>query len=240
MTYVEGFVSAVPRANKQAYLKHAQDAVALFKEYGVIRFVETWGEDVPHGKLTDFYRAVDAREDEDVVFSWLEYPDKHTRDTAGEAMMRDPRMEAMSADMPFDGQRMIYAGFEAIVDHKADGPIGYADGYLVPVKQDKKEAYRALAEKAAAKFLEYGAVRVVEAWGDDVPDGKITDYRRALQTKDGEAVVFSFVEWPDKDVRNAGWEKMMADEDLRPVGEPPFDPQRMFWGGFTPLLDTGQ
>lgn len=236
MTYVEGFVTAVPTANKDAYLKHAQEAAPLFKEFGATRFVEAWGDDVPKGKVTDFQGAVQAKDDETVLFSWLEYPDKATRDAASEKMMSDPRMEAMGANMPFDGKRMIFAGFDSIVEEGSE-PGGYIDGFVAPVPPANKEAYRAMATKCAPIFLEYGATGVVEGWGDDVRDGKVTDYKRAVKAQDGENVVYSWIEWPDKDTRVAGWEKVMADERMKPDGDPPFDGKRMFWGGFTPILD---
>ena len=240
MTYVEGFVAAVPTANKEAYLKHASDAAPLFKEFGATRMVENWGDDVPKGKVTDFQGAVQAKDDETVVFSWFEYPDKATRDAANEKMMSDPRMKEMGANMPFDGQRMIYGGFDSIIDEKAEGATGYTDGYVVPVPDAKKDAYREMAQKAAAKFKDYGAVRVVEAWGDDVPEGKVTDYKRAVKATEGENIVYSYVEWPDKATRDAGWEKMMKDPDMQPSGDMPFDGKRMFFGGFQPIVDTAK
>ncbi len=238
MTYIDGFVAAVPTQNKELYRQHAADALPLFKEFGVVRMVENWGDDVPRGKLTDFYGAVQAKEDETVVFSWFEYPDKAARDAAGQKMMSDPRMEAMGKAMPFDGKRMIYGGFEAFVDERAEGETGYVDGYLLPVPEGKKDDYRAMAEKAAAKFRDYGAVRVVEAWGDEVPEGKVTDYQRAVKAEEGETIVYSYVEWPDKETRDKGWERMMADPDMQPDGEMPFDGKRMFWGGFRPIIDA--
>jgi uncharacterized protein YbaA (DUF1428 family) len=238
MTYIEGFVAAVPTANKDAYKKHAEEAAPLFKEFGVARMVENWGDDVPKGKVTDFQGAVQAKDDETVVFSWFEYPDKATRDAANAKMMSDPRMEQMGAEMPFDGKRMIIGGFDSFVDQKADGQTGYTDGYILPVPEGKKADYKAMAEKAAEKFKSYGALRVVEAWGDDVPEGKVTDYRRAVKAEEGENVVYSYVEWPDKATRDAGWEQMMKDPDMQPDGEMPFDGKRMFWGGFKPIIDT--
>ncbi|WP_122467223.1 DUF1428 domain-containing protein [Brevundimonas lutea] len=238
MSYIEGFVTAVPAANKDAYIKHATDALPVFKEFGVTRMVETWGDDVPDGKLTDFKGAVQARDDEVVVFSWFEYPDRAARAAANEKIMADPRMEAMSRDMPFDGKRMIYGGFDSIVDDGASEGAGYADGYLVAVPQKNREAYREMASKASAVFREYGALRVVEAWGDDVPDGKITDYRRAVKAEDGEAVVYSFVEWPSKAVRDKAWTKIMDDERMKPDPDNmPFDGKRMIYGGFSPIVD---
>ena len=116
MKHVEGFVAAVPAANKEIYRKHAAEAAPLFKEFGATRMVECWGDDVPDGKLTDFRRAVRATEDEVVVFSWIEYPSKEARDAANERIRTDPRMKAMGVTMPFDGKRMIFGGFAPILD----------------------------------------------------------------------------------------------------------------------------
>lgn len=235
--YIEGFVVAVPTANKEAYRKHAESAVPIFKEFGMTRMVEAWGDDVPDGKITDFKRAVQAKDDETVVFSWCEYPDKATRDAASEKMMSDPRMEDMG-EMPFDGKRMIFSGFDPIIDQRGEGSTGYADGYVLPVPNANKDAFLAMAEKAAPVFLEYGATRVVEAWGDDIRDGTVTDFKKAVKAEEGENVVFSYVEWPDKKTRDDGWVKIMADERMQPDGEMPLDRQRMFWGGFEVMLDT--
>ena len=178
MTYVEGFVVAVPTANKDAYRKHAGDAAPIFKEFGVTRMVEAWGDDVPRGKVTDFYGAVQAKDDETVVFSWFEYPDRATRDAANEKMMSDPRMEEMGAQMPFDAKRMIFGGFNSFVDERADGASNYIDGFVLPVPEGKRQAYHDMAAKASGKFKEYGAVRVVEAWGDDVATARSPTIRR--------------------------------------------------------------
>ncbi|BEO28220.1 MAG: DUF1428 family protein [Serratia marcescens] len=115
MKYVDGFVVAVPAANKEAYYRLAAAAAPLFKEFGATRIVECWGDDVPDGKLTDFRGAVKAQEGEVVVFSWIEYPSKAVRDAANEKMMNDPRMKALG-EMPFDGKRMIFGGFAPILD----------------------------------------------------------------------------------------------------------------------------
>jgi uncharacterized protein YbaA (DUF1428 family) len=238
MTYVEGFVLAVPTANKDDYRKHAADAAPLFKEFGATRMVEAWGDDVPEGKVTDFKGAVLAKEDETVVFSWFEYPDRATRDAANEKIMSDPRMKEMGASMPFDGQRMIMGGFAPIVEDGPGGSMGFADGYIVPVPKANKEAYRELASKASTVFQDHGATRVIEAWSDDVPDGKVTDYRRAVKATDDEAVVFSWVEWPSKQARDEGWKKVMADERMQPDKDSmPFDGMRMVYGGFAPIVD---
>ena len=114
MNYVDGFVAAVPADNKEAFLAHARKALPLFKELGAIRMVECWGDDVPDGKVTDFKRAVKAGEDEVVLFSWIEWPSKDVRDAAMKKMMSDPRMRDM--EMPFDRQRMIFGGFQPILD----------------------------------------------------------------------------------------------------------------------------
>jgi uncharacterized protein YbaA (DUF1428 family) len=116
MKYVDGFVLAVPTDKKEDFRKHAAEAAPLFKEFGATRIVECWGDDVPNGKVTDFRRAVEAKDDEIVVFSWIEYPSKETRDAANQKMMTDPRMQAIGEMMPFDGKRMIFGGFMPIVD----------------------------------------------------------------------------------------------------------------------------
>ena len=116
MTYVQGFVLAVPAAKEEEYRRHASEAAPLFREFGATRMVEAWGDDVPDGKVTDFKGAVQAKEDEIVVFSWFEYPSREAYQAANEKMMADPRMEAMGADMPFDGKRMIWGGFESFID----------------------------------------------------------------------------------------------------------------------------
>nr|WP_233503710.1 DUF1428 domain-containing protein [Sphingomonas psychrotolerans] len=115
--------------------------------------------------------------------------------------------------------------------------MGYLDGYVLPVPADNEDAYRAMAEKAAGIFREYGALRVVEAWSEDIPAGKVTDYNRATLREEGERVVYSWVEWPDKATRDAAWPKMMEDERMKPDGAMPFDGKRMMWGGFAPILD---
>lgn len=119
MSYIDGFVIAVPTANKQQFTDHARTADEVFIELGASRILECWADDVPHGKQTDFYRAVEAKEDESVVFSWVEWPDKVTRDAAmskmEERMKTDPRMDPARNPMPFDGKRLIYGGFAPVV-----------------------------------------------------------------------------------------------------------------------------
>ena len=116
MKYVDGFVLAVPAGSKEAYRELAAKAAPLYKEFGALRIVECWADDVPDGKLTDFRMAVKAEEGEEVVFSWIEYPSKEVRDAANQKMMNDPRMKEMGDSMPFDGKRMIYGGFSPLLD----------------------------------------------------------------------------------------------------------------------------
>ena len=239
MSYIEGFVAAVPRANKDAYRKHAAGAVSFFKGFGATRQVETWGDDVPDGKVTDYKGAVKATGDEKIVYSWIEWPSKQARDAAWPKIMQDGRMKPDHANMPFDGQRMIFGGFAPIVEEGAGGKMGYADGFLVPVPAANKDAYRAMAAKAAAVFKEYGATRVVEAWGDDVPDGKVTDFKGAVKATSDEKIVYSWIEWPSKQVHDAAWPKIMQDERMKPDhANMPFDGKRMIYGGFTPIVDA--
>lgn len=115
MPYVEGFLIPVPQSNKDAYFEMARQMWPMFKEFGATRSVECWGDDLMKGEHTDFYRSVNAQEGENVVFSWMEYPDKAVRDIAYEKMHNDPRMADMG-EMPFDGKRMIFSGFLPVFD----------------------------------------------------------------------------------------------------------------------------
>ena len=119
MAYVDGFVLAVPSANKQQFIEHAQFFDSMLLEMGATRILECWGDDVPDGKVTDFRRAVQATGEETVCFSWVEWPDKATRDAAfaemEEKMKTDERFSPEKNPMPFDGKRMIFGGFVPVV-----------------------------------------------------------------------------------------------------------------------------
>lgn len=118
-SYIDGFAIAVPTANKQAFIDHARHFDAQIMAMGATRILECWGDEVPRGKLTDFWRAVDAKDDETVCFSWVEWPDKATRDKAmagmEDLMKNDPRWDPAKHPMPFDGKRMIFGGFVPVV-----------------------------------------------------------------------------------------------------------------------------
>ncbi|PMR74330.1 DUF1428 domain-containing protein [Billgrantia endophytica] len=116
MTYVDGFVAAVPTADKARYIEHARDAAVVFKENGALKVVECWGDDVPEGKVTSFPMAVKCQPDETVIFSWLVWPSRQVRDEAMPRVMEDPRLQPDVNPMPFDGKRLIYGGFEVVVD----------------------------------------------------------------------------------------------------------------------------
>jgi PhnB protein len=120
MSYVDGFVTAVPEANKEAYKQFAGKAATAFRKLGALKLVECWGEDVPEGVLTSFPKAVSKKEGETVVFSWIVWPSKTMRDEGWARMMDDPSMRA--GTMPFDGKRMIYGGFQPVLGEAADNP----------------------------------------------------------------------------------------------------------------------
>ena len=116
MDYVDGFVAAVPTANKETYRQHAEKAAKVFKEFGALQVIECWGDDVPEGKLTSFPMAVQRKPDETVIFSWVTWPSRQVRDEGWKKVMADPRLQPDNNPMPFDGKRLIYGGFQAIVE----------------------------------------------------------------------------------------------------------------------------
>ncbi len=115
MTYVDGFLLAVPRAKLDAYKRMAREAGAVWMQYGALSYVECTADDVPYGELTSFPRAVQATEDEVVIFAWITYGSRAERDEVVSKVMADPRMKFDMASVPFDGKRMIFGGFEAFV-----------------------------------------------------------------------------------------------------------------------------
>ncbi len=116
MNYIDGFVAAVPTANRDAYREHAAAAAQVFKEHGALKVVECWGDDVPDGKVTSFPMAVQRKADETVVFAWIVWPSKSVRDAGMAKVMADPRLQPDVNPMPFDGKRLIYGGFEVLVE----------------------------------------------------------------------------------------------------------------------------
>jgi uncharacterized protein YbaA (DUF1428 family) len=118
--------------------------------------------------------------------------------------------------------------------------MSFIDGFVLAVPTGNKAAFEALAGRAAEVFIEHGALRVIECWGEDVPEGEKTDFHRAVQAQPGETIVFSWVEWPSRAARDAGNDKIAVDPRMQPAADetPPFDGARMIYGGFTPILDV--
>ncbi len=116
MKYIDGFVAAVPTSDIEDYKRYSMSFAPIFREYGALRVVECWGDDVPDGELTSFPMAVKCEANETVVFSWIEWPSRETRMTAWDKMQEDERFNPETNPMPFDGKRMIYGGFDQIVD----------------------------------------------------------------------------------------------------------------------------
>jgi uncharacterized protein YbaA (DUF1428 family) len=187
---------------------------------------------------------VDCQDGEEVVFSWIEWPDKATHDrmVAGmeELVKTDPRFDPQKNPMPFDGKRMIYGSFQPIVERGDWVRGGYVQGFVVPVKAERKEDYHRMADEVWDMFAEFGGRRVIEAWQDQVPRGERTDFYRAVKADADEAVVFSFIEWDSKQACDDAHARMMADERMKQPPDMPFDGKRMIFGGFTPVVELGE
>jgi uncharacterized protein YbaA (DUF1428 family) len=234
--YFQSVVIPVKTGNKQAFLDMAKKMSSLFAEYGATRSVECWGDDLMDGKVTDFKKAVQANDDETVVLSWNWWPDKATYDEAMKKIMADDRMKP-DGSMPFDGRRLIYGAFEACFDTGGGDRFGYLDGMVASVPDGNRQAFIDQGARIARLFQEKGALRVVDGWGVDVPSGKVTDFRRAVQAKDGETVIVGWIEWPDKPTRDRGMGAMMQDQRMRET-PPAWNGQLAIFGGFTPIHDT--
>lgn len=120
MAYIDGFVIPVPTANRRQFIEHATSTDSMFRQLGALRILECWADDVPDGTFMDFRKAVAAKDDETVVFSWVEWPDKATRDEAMRRMHElfesDSRFDPEKHPVPFDGRRMIFGGFTPVVE----------------------------------------------------------------------------------------------------------------------------
>jgi len=237
MAYYTGSVGAVPTANKQKYLEHILAAWPLFKSYGAIRMIETWGADVPKGKVTDFYGAVEAKADETIIFAWTEWPDKATADASWQKMQTDPAMKNLP-EMPFDGSRMIFGGFAPVYEAGKHTGGGYYQGFTLAVPEQNKAAYAEMADEGWKIFQKGGALGAMEAWGEDVPRGKKTDFYRATKAEAGEIPVFSWVAWPDRATCDAAASAMEGEMTEADKAAMPFDGMRMMWAGFEPLFDS--
>jgi uncharacterized protein YbaA (DUF1428 family) len=238
MTYYTGSIAAVATANKEKFVEHAAAAWPLFRSMGATRMVETWGVDVPKGKVTDFHRAVDAKNDETVVFSWIAWPDKACAHAAWAAMTSDTAMQQQMPQMPFDGKRMIFGGFAPVFQQGNDDGAKYFQGFALAVPENNKAAYVAMAEKGWQLVQKHGALGLVENWGEDVLRGEQTDFYRATQCEDNEIPVFSWSAWPDRATCDAAAKAMETDTDDIDMANMPFDGMRMMWAGFEPAFDS--
>lgn len=236
MTYIQGFICAVPTANRTTFIDHASKAGQAFRDHGCRVAVECWGDDVPAGEVTSFPQAVKATADESVIFSWYLWPSKAEHDAAMKAAIHDPRLSPETNPMPFDGKRVIFGGFETVLELGTLRPGGYVDGFVVPVKRERRAAFIETAEACDPIFIEHGAIWMVEGWGVDVPEGQLTDFRRAVKAEPDEEVVFSWVQWPDRATRDAGHAKIMNDPRMA-AHEMPFDGKRLIFGGFVPVVE---
>ena len=236
MTCIQGFVCAVPTANRAAFIAHASMAAEAFREHGCARAVECWGDDVPEGEATSFRKAVLAGPDEAIVFSWYVWPSRAAHDAVMQAPPEDSRLTAEGNPMPFDGKRVIFGAFEPVLELGAPQPGGFFDAFIAPVPKNAREKFVAFAMACDPIFMEHGAVWIMECLGSDLPEGKLTDFRRAVQAEPEEDVLFSIVQWSDRNARDAGNGKIMTDLRLA-EHTMPFDGRRLIFGGFVPVVE---
>jgi uncharacterized protein YbaA (DUF1428 family) len=237
MTCIQGFICAVPTESRDAFIRHAQKAAHAFRDYGCVAAVECWGDDVPTGEETSFPAAVLARSDETVVFSWYIWPSKDACDGFMRALPDDPRLNPATNPMPFDGTRVIFGTFETVLELGTCRPGGYVDGFVLAVPRARRKEFEAFAKICDPVFMDHGACWIMENWGVDIPEGKLTDFRRAVQAGPDEDIVFSWVQWADKATRDAGNEKIVHDPRLAAVAMP-FDGKRLIFGGFEPVVEV--
>ncbi len=236
MTCIQGFICAVPTANRAAFIEHASKAAEAFRDRGCLSAAECWGDDVPAGKLTSFPLAVQAAPEETVVLSWYVWPSKAVHDQVMQAPMDDPRVSPETNPMPFDGKRVVFGAFEPVFELGSRRPGGYVDGFVVAVKRDRRDDFVNVARTHDPIFIEHGASWIMEAWGVDVPEGTLTDFRRAVKAEPDEEIVFSWVQWPDRAARDAGNAKVMHDPRMA-AHDMPFDGRRLIFGGFEPVVE---
>lgn len=237
MTCIQGFICAVPTANRAAFIEHARKAAEAFRDHGCLSATECWGDDVPPGKLTSFPLAVRAGPEETVVLSWYVWPSKAVHDQVMQAPMDDPRLSPETNPIPFDGKRVVFGAFETVFELGTPRPGGYVDGFVVGVQRDRRDAFLSIARSCDPIFIEHGANWIMETWGVDVPEGKLTDFRRAVQAEADEEIVLSLVQWPDRATRDAGNRKIMNDPRMA-AHEMPFDGRRLIFGGFLPVVEV--
>lgn len=240
MPYVDGFLLAVHKDKRDAYKALAEKAAKVFKKHGALAVAECWGDDVPEGKTTSIPMAVKIEEGEVPLFSWIVWPSKEARDTGNKKVMNDPELDGDPADMPFDGMRMMFGGFEVLGANDGaaqEVPTGYVDGFIAAVPKDKRSEFMAFTDAMSKVMADYGVKTAVDCWGDDVPEGRVTSFPMAVKAGEDEVVAFSWMLWPSKDARSEGMAKAMQDPRMAPNSIPmPFDGSRVIHGGFEILM----
>lgn len=237
MTCIQGFICAVPTANRAAFIEHARKAAEAFRDHGCLAAVECWGDDVPAGDVISFPAAVMAEADETVVFSWYVWPSKAAHDAVMRAPPSDARLNPETNPMPFDSKRVIFGAFEPVLELGTYRPGGYVDGFVLALPRARRDEFVGFARVCDPIFMEHGANWIMENWGVEIPEGKLTDFRRAVQAAPDDEIVFSWVQWPDKASRDAGNEKIMNDPRMTKLGIP-FGMDRLISGGFRTVVEV--
>ena len=214
MVYVTALIAPVKKGGETQFVKSVRASGEICIRNGALADVQAWSDDVPVGKVNDLHQAVKREDDEDIVFSYIIWPDKQTCQDGMSALMSDPIISDPDFAPPMDGKRLIYGSFEPIVSEGNTSGADYIDGFLFVVPAENKTAYQQMAAEAWPFFEKFGAISMYECWGDDVPDGKLTSMPLATHKKPDEVVLFSWIGWPDKATRDKGYADMQNDPEF--------------------------
>lgn len=237
MTYVEGFIMPVPRTNRDGFIRFSTMADKLWAAYGADRILECWPDEDSTVRTGDIFTAAQGQDCEAMIFSWIEWRDKNSRNQAMPLLLAkmasDPRFDQARHPLPFDNDRVISGCFRTLADHGEPAPAPYVQGFILSVAQNREAHIQAYANASWEGLYEVGALRLLLTWEDECPADRRIDFPRLAKSGPEEKVAFAVIEWPSRAVCEAAAHK------FAPHADPPFDQRRMMSGGFSPVVLAG-